>query len=261
MDRFNRADGGLLAAGIAYNAVLALIPVALLVSGLAGILLADASSRADLIRVLAGFVPPLAGVVDEIVGGLSRASPSLSIVGLLLAAWGASRLFAALESAIAQLDAAAARRSLVRRTARRVGSVLVLAGVVLAALLAAPALALGVEMSGARSGQRPLLDLLLAVVPPALSAVALAAIYRLVPVGRPSWHAIRVPAIAGAIALVVLTRVFVFVAPRVFGANLVYGTLGAILVSLAWLDLVFSVVLIGAAWVRERDASREAAVA
>ena len=53
---------------------------------------------------------------------------------------------------------------------------------------------------------------------------------------------------------------FVFVAPRVFGTNLVYGTLGAILVGLAWLDLVFTVVLLGAAWVRERATSGEAAV-
>ena len=51
----------------------------------------------------------------------------------------------------------------------------------------------------------------------------------------------------------ILTRVFVFLAPRLFGANLVYGTLGAILVGLTWLDLVFTVILLGAAWVRERS--------
>jgi len=67
--------------------------------------------------------------------------------------------------------------------------------------------------------------------------------------------------IGGAIALVALTRVFVFAAPRVFGTNLVYGTLGAILIGLTWLDLVFTVVLLGAAWVRERATSVEAAVA
>src|SRR4029079_5636859 len=39
VDRFNRVDGGLLAAGVAYNAVLALIPLGLLASGLAGFLL------------------------------------------------------------------------------------------------------------------------------------------------------------------------------------------------------------------------------
>jgi membrane protein len=261
LDRFNAADGGLLAAGIAYNAVLALIPVGLLASGLAGILLTDPAGRADLIRSIATFLPPLAGVVDEIVGGLSRASPSLSLVGLVLAAWGTSRLFAALESGVAQMDAGAPRRSLVRRTVRRVGSVVVLAGVLLAALLAAPILAIAVELNGSTGPARALLDVLQTAIPPLLGGLALGAVYRLVPVSRPSWRAIALPAVTGAVALLVVTRIFVFVTPRIFGANLVYGTLGAILVGLAWLDLVFTIVLLGSAWVRERTRTAEAAVA
>ena len=260
LDRFNVVDGGLLAAGIAYNAVLALIPIGLLATGLAGIVLTDARSRAELVASIAGFLPPLAGVVDEIVGGLSRASPSVSLVGLVLAAWGTSRLFASLESGIGLMDLGGPRRSLVRRTVRRVVSIAVLAAVLLAAVLAAPLLALAVELSGS-GGSRPILDALLATIPPALAAVALAAVYRLIPVRRPEWRQIGLPALTGAIALVVVTRVFVFITPRVFGANLVYGTLGAILVGLAWLDLVFTIVLIGAAWVRERERGSEAVVA
>jgi membrane protein len=261
LDRFSAVDGGLLAAGIAYNAVLALIPIGLLATGVAGIVLTDARSRAELVATIAGFLPPLAGVVDEIVGGLSRASPSVSLIGLVLAAWGTSRLFASLESGIGLMDLGGPRRSLVRRTARRVASIAVLAGILFAALLAAPVLALAVELSGSSGGGRPVLDALLATIPPALAAVALAAVYRLIPVRRPTWRQIGLPALAGAVALVVVTRVFVFVTPRVFGANLVYGTLGAILVGLAWLDLVFTIVLIGAAWVRERETSGEAPVA
>ncbi len=261
LDRFAAADGGLLAAGIAYNAVLALIPLGLLATGLAGIVLNDPASRADLIRSIASIVPPLAGVVDEIVGGLAKASPSLSFVGLALAAWGTSRLFAAIESGIAQMDLGSPRRSLIRRTARRIGSIVVLGGILLAAVLATPLLSIAVEVSGASGGARPVYDLLLALLPPLLGGAALAAVYRLVPVSQPSWSAIATPAIVGAIALVVLTRVFVFVTPRIFGANLVYGTLGAILVGLAWLDLVFTIVLIGSAWVRERSSSSEAVVA
>jgi membrane protein len=261
LDRFAAVDGALLAAGIAYNAVLALIPIGLLVSGLAGMVLTDPASRADLIGSIASFLPPLAGVVDEIVSGLAKASPSLSLLGLVLAAWGTSRLYAALESAIEQLDDAAPRRSLVRRTARRLGSVGVLAAILVAALVATPALAIAVEMNAEGSRMRPMLDGLLALVPPILAAVALAAVYRLVPPVRPTWREIGPPAIAGAIVLVVATRLFIFVAPRVFGANLVYGTLGAILVGLTWLDLAFTIVLVGAAWVRERRISMEAPVA
>ena len=260
LNRFAAADGGLLAAGVAYNVVFALIPIGLLATGLAGLVLNDAGSRADMIRSIASIFPPLAGVVDEIVGGMTRASPSVSIVGLVLAGWGTSRLFAALESAIVQMDAGAPRRSLFRQTARRVGSIVVLAGILLAALVATPLLAIGVEMSGVGPA-RPLLDVLLAILPPVLGGVALAAAYRLFPLTRPTWRAIGPPAVVGAVAIVLLTRVFVFVAPRVFGANLVYGTLGAILIGLAWLDLVFTVVLLGAAWVRERTTSAEAPVA
>lgn len=261
LGRFGAVDGGLLAAGVAYNAVLALIPLGLLATGFAGLVLGDSASRAELVRSLATLLPPLAGVVDEIVAGLSRASPSVSLVGLVLAAWGTSRLFASLEAAIALMDAAAPRRSLVRRTARRLGSIAIVTMIVLSALVAAPALAIAVEMSGMGGAARPTLDILLALIPPVLAGVALAAVYRLMPPARPAWRAIAVPAVVGAIALVVVTRVFVFVAPRVFGANLVYGTLGAILIGLTWLDLAFTVVLLGAAWVRERAMTGEAAVA
>ncbi len=259
LDRFGAADGGLLAAGVAYNAVLALIPIGLLATALAGLLLNDRASRADLIAAIGAFLPPLAGVIDEIVAGLSKASPSLSILGLILAGWGTSRLFAALESAIAQMDAGAPRRSLVRRTARRLGSIVVLATIVLAAVVAAPTLAIAVEMSDGGPA-RPVLDALLAILPPVLAAAALAAVFRVVPLTRPDWRAIAPPAVVGAVMLVALTRIFVFVAPRIFGANLVYGTLGALLVGLTWLDLVFTIVLLGAAWVRERTSPVEAIV-
>jgi membrane protein len=259
LDRFGAADGGLLAAGVAYNSVLALIPIGIVATGFAGLVLNDARSRADMVRSIAAFLPPLAGVVDEIVAGLSRASPSLSIVGLFLAAWGTSRLFASLESAIATMDIGGPRRSLVRRTARRIGSIAILVGIVLSALVATPILAIAVEMSGTGPAHA-LLDLLLVVLPPALGGVALAVVYRLIPLPRPRWRAIGPPAVVGAVTLVILTRVFVFVAPRIFGANLVYGTLGAILVGLTWLDLVFTVVLLGAAWVQERGATAEPVV-
>jgi membrane protein len=252
LDRFSAVDGGLLAAGIAYNAVLALIPLGLLASGLAGVLLTDPNSRADVIGAMAALFPPLGGVVDEIVGGLSRASPSLSLVGLLLAGWGTTRLFASLESGVVQLGAAGVRRGLVRRTARRIGSIVVVAVILLAALIVAPALAIAVEMAGSVGLDRPLLDALFALLPPVLAGVALAAVYRLIPVTRPTWRAISMPAVAGAVALVLATRVFVYLTPRIFGTNVVYGTLGAILVGLTWLDIVFTVILIGAAWVDER---------
>jgi membrane protein len=260
LDRFGAADGGLLAAGVAYNAVLALIPLAILVSGMAGFVLRDPRSQADAVAGIVGLAPPLAGVIGEIVRGLATASPSLSLIGLLLAAWGTTRLFASLESGVAQMFVGRPRRGIVRRTARRIGSIVVLTGVLLAALVGAPALAIAGEIASTNGPLDLAVQLLLAVLPVVFTGLAVAAIYRYVPPIRPTWPAIGLPAVSGAIVLVVLTRLFVFLAPRVFGANFVYGALGAILVGLAWLNLVFTVILIGAAWVDARSEIREPTV-
>ena len=128
----------------------------------------------------------------------------------------------------------------------------VVGGILILALLAAPVLSFLEDRAGEGTTVRAVLDLLLAVVPPVLAAVALLVVYRIVPLVRPSWRAVLVPGILGGLALVVLTRVFTFIAPRLLAGNVVYGTIGTILVGLTWLDFVFIVILFGAAWVVER---------
>jgi membrane protein len=260
IDRFNAVDGGLLAAGVAYNAVLALIPLGLLASGIAGFVLRDPASQADVVAAVVAFAPPLAGVIDEILGGLRDASTSVSVIGLVLAGWGTSRLFAALESGIAQMFAGTPRRGLVRRTAWRIASIVVMAAILLAALIGAPALAILGEVVSVSGPLAQVFGALIVVLPIVVTGLAIAAVYRFIPPTRPTWWAIGLPAAAGSLGLVGLTRLFVFLTPRLFGANFVYGTLGAILVGLAWLDLVFTVILVGAAWVRERTLGEEPVV-
>lgn len=209
---------------------------------------------------IVAFAPPLAGVIDEIVAGMSAASASLSVIGLILAAWGTSRLFAALESGVSQMFAGAPRRGLVRRTAWRLGSILVMAAILLAVLIGAPALAIAVDVASITAPLGEVLGGLLVLLPILLTGLSIAAVYRFIPPTRPTWRAIRLPAAAGSLALVALTRLFVYLTPRLFGANFVYGTLGAIFVGLAWLNLVFTVILLGAAWVRERSLGEEPVV-
>ena len=240
--------------------MLALIPLGLLATGLAGFFLREPGSQAEVIKAIVSVAPPLAGVIDEILLGLSAASPSISLIGLILAAWGTSRLFAALESGVAQMFSGATRRSLVRRTAWRLGSIVVVAAILLAALIGAPALAIVGDVVSLTGPLGQLLGGLVILLPIVVIGLSIAAVYRFIPPIRPSWQSIGLPAAAGSVALVALTRLFVFLTPRLFGANFVYGTLGAIFVGLAWLNLVFTVVLLGAAWVRERSLDEEAAV-
>ena len=251
-DRYNVHGGGLLAAGIAYNTLFAIIPLALFGGAVVGFFVTDPTSLAKVRSALVEWAPPLASVLDEILGGLATASPSLSIIGLVGMAWGATRLFASLEMGIEAMFADAPQRGIVSRTIRRVASVLVVAGIVIAVFLSTSVASFVSELGLMGTDAGFLAFLLLLGLPVVVSSIALAVVYRILPPVRPTTSAFLLPSVTIGVGLVILTRVFAVVAPRALGANFVYGTLGAIFVALAWLGLTYSMVLIGAAWVRER---------
>lgn len=197
--------------------------------------------------------PPLKGVINEIVRGLATASTPLSVIGLVLAVWGASRLFASLESAVGQMFVGTGRRGVVSRTVRRLGSVVVLSAILGTSLVVIPALSVAgdvVRATGPLEGA--VLTLALTGAALGLATVALGSVFRLLPPLRVGWPIVRRPAFVVAIGLLVITRAFTLLAPRLFGANALYGTLGAIFLGLAWLDLVFVAILLGAGWVADR---------
>lgn len=257
IDRYNLAGGGLLAAGIAYNTLFAIIPVALFGGAILGFFVTDPATLEKVRDALTGWAPPLSSVVDEILRGLASASPSLSVIGIVGMIWGSTRLFASLEAGIEAMYSEAPRRGLVVRTARRVASVLIVAGIIVAAFLATSVASFVSELSVGDGLIRAAFLVLLLALPSVLSSLALVVVYELVPPVRPSRAAVLRPAVTIGVGLVVLTRLFAILAPRVLGANFVYGTLGAIFVALAWLGLAYSMVLIGAAWVRERMLASE----
>ncbi len=253
IDRYNAADGGLLAAGIAYNTLFALVPLALFGGGVLGLFITDAKTLGDIRSILVDWAPPLAGVVDEVLDGVAAASPSLSLLGLVGMVWGATRLFSSLEMGIEAMFSDVPRRGIVARTVRRVASIAVVAGVIALALLATSVASFVAELAPADlSLAAVVLNLVLFALPIVLSSAALAIVYRFLAPVRPRAADIARPALAVGFGLVLLTRLLAVVAPRVLGASFVYGTLGAIFVALGWLGLAYSLILIGAAWVRER---------
>ena len=252
-DRFNAAGGGLIAAGIAYNTLFALVPMLLFGGGVLGFLVTDLESQANVKDALVGWIPQLSGVVDEMLRGLSEASPSVSVIALIGVVWGATRLFASLEEGMAAIFAGAPQRSLVIRTVRRFASIAVIGGVVAGAFVATSVASFTAELvPGALDAAAVVLNLALLALPVVLTTLAVLVVYRFVPPVAPGVGSLLVPAVVVAVVLVGLTRLLAVVAPRVLGANFVYGTLGAIFVALGWLGLAYTVLLLGAAWVRER---------
>jgi uncharacterized BrkB/YihY/UPF0761 family membrane protein len=73
-----------------------------------------------------------------------------------------------------------------------------------------------------------------------------------VPARHVPWRALLPPAIAVGILLAALTQLFSYIAPRLIGTAAVYGTFVAIFAAMVWLSTGFQLLLVGAAWVRER---------
>jgi YihY family inner membrane protein len=246
----------LLANGLAYAALFAIVPGILLVVSVAGLVIGDEARRAETVAFIAQVVPPLQDIVEAILTQATSTAATLGLIGLVTLVWGASRFVLAFDESIARVMGRTSRRSFIERNAAAVGAVLVL----VVALIVAPALAGlasfldAAESTGAIAVVAGALHLALGLVPPILTVVAIAFVYHAVPVPGPSWRAVSVPGVVVGLALTVLVQAFVYLAPRLIGAAALLGTIAAVFAALAWLSLSFQALLLGAAWTAEREA-------
>ncbi len=257
---YDAAGGGLVAGGLAYAALVAILPGLLLVVSVVGLIVNSPAVREQLVVAISTAVPPLdslARVALEQVATGAVPTGALAILGLL---WGSSRFYAGLDTAFARIFRNAPRRNLVQQSVRGLivtalfvalpVAVLVAGSVISWFLDVAPA---GSEISGAARTAWQVASPLGSIV---LFIVGTALVYRFVPARRLSWRAYLRPAVVAGLALAGFTQVFTFVAPRLVGAAALYGTFVAGFALLAWLSVGFNVLLLGGAWTRVRALAR-----
>ena len=255
LDVYGRAPGGLLANGLAFAALFAAFPVALVTLGVAGLLVDDPTVQAQLAQAIGALVPPLEELVNQALLALSDGAAVTSIVGVVGLIWTVSQFYATLDIAFARIFADRGERDLFRRTARGFAVVAGLIGIVVALVVGGSLAAAAVAFLPASSSALTTIGLVLSSLPVliALGIAVVVIVYRWVPPRAPSWHAIWLPGVIAGVVIVVLSQVFLFLAPRLIGAALVAGSLATAFVALAWLSFTFQVLLYGAAWVRVRD--------
>lgn len=252
VDRYGAAGGALLAGGLAYSALFAIVPLTVLLAGIVGLLVSDESRRVAVVAAIGDVLPPMRDLVRVVLDEASGAAGTVSILGAVALTWGASRFVVAFQDAIARVFGVSRRRGVLASNVVAIAAVLGLIG---AAVLAAALTGLASFLEAARAAGLPVVvgDVALVAGPPILAIVGIALVYRFVPAIAPGWLAILSPAVVIGIILSVLTQLFVFAAPRLIGAAATIGSLATAFAALAWLGLSFQAVLIGAAWVWERD--------
>lgn len=261
LDTYGRAAGGLLANGLAFTALFAVIPIALVTLGVAGLLADDASVQAALAEALADVFPPLKELIDGALAALSTGAAAASILGFIGLIWTVSQFYVTLDVAFSRIFSAEPERDVFRRTARGFAWVVILLVVVIGLLiLTSLAVALEALLPGAVPFGSSVVAVLTSV--PALIALAsalVATLYRVVPPRSPGWRAVLLPAVVVGAIIVLLSQLFVFLAPRLVGIAALAGSLATAFIALAWLSFTFQALLYGASWVRVRDDRARAA--
>ena len=228
MDDYGAAGGGLLASGLAFNSLFAILPAILLLVGVLGLLLNDPVRLDALVRDFTERFPPLEG------------------------------FYQSLDDAIARIFQGSRRRDPFQRGVRGVLSVLVLFGAVLLAVF------LGSVLDGIHTNVAVIDDAIRVLTSTLGSglgtiiifAVAIAMIYRMVPTVTPPWSAIGRPALAVGLALAVFTLIYAIITPRLVGSLQVYGAFVAVFAAMIWLSYVAQAILVGAAWVYRRTSEQ-----
>ncbi len=255
LDVYGRAPGGLLANGLAFAALFSAFPIAFVTLGVAGLLIGNPADRAVLAESIAAVAPPLREVVDEAVAALASGAAVTSIVGVVGLIWTVSQFYVTLDVAFSRIFTDRPERDVFRRVARGFAWVAGLVGIVVvlivAGTLAAAAKTFLPESYGTLWKVGDVLASPLVLV--GVGVLVVLVVYRVVPPRAPSWGAIWLPAIVAGLAIVALSQLFLFLAPRLIGSAALAGSLATAFVALAWLSFTFQALLYGAAWVRVRD--------
>ncbi len=250
------ASGGLLAAGLAFNALFAMIPALLFMVGLLGFVIGDPARAQEIVESLVERVPAVADLADAVLGQLVAGAGAFSVVGIIGVAWGASGFYSSLDEAMRRLFPGGAPRGIVSQRIRGVVAVFGLVGAALAAVTANSVVSL--------------LDAVL-ILPPGIETVRVLSTflmmgvfilvvlftYLVVPTASPPLRAALPPALLAGIGIGLLTALFSVLAPFLVGRLSGLGLLATVFGALVWLRLVFEMLVYGAGWARiRRDRTR-----
>jgi YihY family inner membrane protein len=261
LDIYGRAPGGLLANGLAFTTLFAVVPIALVTLGVAGLLVDEPAVQQQLAQALGAIMPPVADLVEQALVSMAQGAAVTSLIGVLGLIWTVSQFYVTLDVAFARIFTDRPERDVLRRTARGFVWVAGLVGVVVALIVAG-------SLAAAAEALLPTTTTALTVLgrivtsPPVVILVTVGvvlAIYVVVPPRSPSVRSAAVPAIGAGIGVYLLAQVFLFVAPRIVGVAALAGSLATAFIALAWLSFSFQILLVGAAWVRVRDEAGSAA--
>ncbi|MGZ9096642.1 MAG: YhjD/YihY/BrkB family envelope integrity protein, partial [Allosphingosinicella sp.] len=135
MTVYDDAGGGLLAGGLTYSALFALLPSLLLLTGILGFVVNDPERRRTIVEGIGRSLPPLSGFLDASLQQITEGAAGAGAIGLIGLAWGASRFYGSLDDAVSRIFHSAPKRGVITRALRGILSVVLLVSAFLGSLI------------------------------------------------------------------------------------------------------------------------------
>lgn len=242
----------LMAAAISYYALLSMLPLLLAVLA-ATTFVVDAEAAIEQIIDAIEELIPLQAILPEgeaqfraIIGDVLRDRGTVGLISAGTLLWSGSRVFGAISRALNLAYDADETPGFLRRTIREVLMLLTLGVFSIMALASRAAIDLASRVLALLpAGEGMLVPLLRSFVPATLLLLAFFLIYRFVPRRRQHWQAALVGA-AIATALFLLARpIFVGYVVHFSNHNVIYGSIGAVVVILLWIWIIALILLFG----------------
>lgn len=245
MRQIKRDDVTLMAAGVAYYAVLSLFPLTLLLLSILRLFADSATSRARLENFFSVYLPDSVGFVDQISGRDTGISGLVGIVGFIGLIWGATAMISALTRAINRAFDITTRRPFYKDRPR---SILFGFGVLTAfavSLFSSAAIESVAQFDVPVIGRQAWVQVFARLVPFALTLTTFALIYKLLPNVQLDWNNVIPAALLGAVLFELAKIVFLLYLNRVASFE-IYGGMTLLVVLLVWSYFSALVVLVGA---------------
>ncbi|MEP7039940.1 MAG: YihY/virulence factor BrkB family protein [Chloroflexota bacterium] len=243
-------DGGDVASGMAYFAILSLFQVVVLGVIAFSLVVGEGEARRLLIGRLEHALPLEPGTVGAIVESIIESRGGVTIVSVAILAWGSIGFFGALSTGVGRAFATTTRRPFWQD---KLIGLLLLAG---AGLLALASIGIGLaegiatrmasRIPGGGHGGELLVNLVGLLLPMLLVLVALLVIYRVVPNRAVTFRQVLPGALVAAILFTVLRSGFTWYATDVARYESFFGPISTVISLLVFLHLSSMVVLLGA---------------
>jgi membrane protein len=240
-----------MAAAIAYNVLFAIIPlIALFVAGF-GFLVRMPEIRTSVVDRILEAVPLTSGVVIGTLRAVSSASGPLGIAGFLGLIWTAMGLFGTVRGSVNTAWDVEKGPGLIRRTLLDLGSMIGLGLLLGASILGTTALHALQNLSGLVLGRfsyhfELILDAIGWLFPAAVTFAAFYLLYRYVPNVRHGFREVWPGALLAAVLFEVAKHGFAIYVAHFNRYEVLYGSLGAVMLFLFWVYVSSNILLIGA---------------